>query len=56
MIKENPLSLATQLQDAEDMLHRAQAIKTTLMDPNSQEDALMAEDLVYDNLVCGYFR
>ena len=56
MIKENPLSSATQLQEAEDMLYRAQAIKMTLSDPNSQEDALLAEDLVYDNLVCGYFR
>lgn len=56
MIKENPLSTVTELQDADDMLNRAQTIKTTLSDPNSQEDALMAEDLVYDNLVCGYFR
>ena len=55
MIRENPLSSPTQMKEAEGMLTKAEGIKVALSDSGDQE-RLLSEDLVYDNLVCGYFR
>ena len=38
------------------MLAKAEGIKVVLSDPGDRDAPFMSEDLVYDNLVCGYFR
>ena len=55
MIRENPLSSPMQLKEAESMMDKAETIKAALSDPGDQ-DPCLSEDLMYDNLVCGYFR
>ena len=55
VIRDSPLSSVTQLKEADSMLQKAEMIKATLADPKDQGTSL-PEDLVYDNLVCGYFR
>lgn len=53
VIQDSPLSSLILLKEADGMLEKAETIKATLSDP---EDTSLPEDLVYDNLVCGYFR
>ncbi len=55
MIRENPLSSSTEIKEADSMLNKAETIKATLSNP-ANADRFLSEDLVYDNLVCGYFR
>ena len=55
VIRENPLSSPMQVKEAEAMMAKAETIKAALADPGSQ-DPCLSEDLMYDNLVCGYFR
>ena len=55
MIRENPLSSPAQMKEAESLMDKAETIKAVLSDPGDQV-LLLSEDLMYDKLVCGYFR
>ena len=55
VIRENPLSSPMQMKEAESMMDKAETIKAALSDHGDQNSCL-SEDLMYDNLVCGYFR
>ena len=55
IIRKNPLSSPMQMKEAEAMMDKAETIKAALSDSSGQ-DPCLSEDLMYDNLVCGYFR
>ena len=55
VIRENPLSSPMQMKEAESMMDKAETIKAALSDHGDQHPCL-SEELMYDNLVCGYFR
>ena len=55
VIRENPLSSPIQMKEAESMMDKAETIKAALSD-HADQNSCLSEDLMYDNLVCGYFR
>ena len=54
VIREDPRSTPAQAKEADKLMEEAEAIRMALSDPD-QDDSLPV-DLVYDNLVCGYYR
>ena len=56
VIRENPLSTPLQMKEADTLMESAEAIRAELSDDGGQDDDSLPEDLVYDNLVCGYRR
>ena len=56
VIRENPLSTPMQMKEADTLMESAEAIRAELSDHGDQDDNVLPEDLVYDNLVCGYRR
>ncbi len=54
VIREDPRSTPAQAKEADELMEEAEAIRTAISDPD-QDDSLPV-DLVYDNLVCGYYR
>lgn len=55
VIRENPLSTPAQMKEADKLMEKAETIRAQLSD-RVDEDPSLPEDLVYDDLVCGYFR
>ena len=55
VIRQNPLSTLDKTEAANLLMEKAEKIRTALTDGEDQDPAL-PEDLVYDNLVCGYLR
>lgn len=55
VIRQNPLSTSDRMEEANRLMEKAEKIRTALTDGEDQDPSL-PEDLVYDNLVCGYIR
>ncbi|CAD6586563.1 MAG: hypothetical protein ASARMPRED_002760 [Alectoria sarmentosa] len=55
VIRENPSSTPAQMKEADKLMEKAERIRARLSGWVVQDPSL-PEDLVYDDLVCGYFR
>ena len=45
-----------EMKEADTLMESVEAIRAELSDHGDQDDNTLPQDLVYDNLVCGYRR